>query len=246
MGFIRYEEMSWTGVEQALRERILFIPVGSMEQHGPHLPLNVDAVLAQRISGDVASDRGGIVAPAISYGARSLPNSGGGLDYPGTIYIRGDVLVRTYADIIASFLRAGARRMVLLNAHWENEPFLIEAVENCREDGLVGSSEIAALSWWSVVSEADMIGIFGSFPGWHQEHAGQAETSLMLHYAPELVHMEHAVDYPEAIPAGVYMLPPPAAWKGNMGVLSATRHATPEQGRALADLIRKRLVELLT
>lgn len=238
---MEYARLKWGDVPRALSEHWLIIPIGSLEQHGPHLPLAVDSVLVERLATRVASAVDGIVAPTVPYGARSLPNSGGGPSYPGTVHVAGDLLTRFYEALLVSFVRCGATRLLVLNGHWENEPFVVEAIEKCREAGILESRRVVALSWWSVVHEEDMRDIFGAFSGWHVEHAGQAETALMLAVAPDLVSMEEAVDHCLDIPHGIYQHPTPDAWKGNLGVLSRTRHVDAVMGQELADLVISRL-----
>ena len=241
----RYDALTWPEVPDALASRWLVLPTGGVEQHGPHLPLSVDSLLAERLAARVAERVDGFVAPTVTYGARSLPGSGGGHRYPGTVHLPGDLLIQVYAQLVRSFIGAGARRLLVLNGHWENEAFLHEAVDQVRERGELEGRTLVALSWWSVVGEADVREIFGAFPGWHAEHAGQTETALVLALAPELAHMDRAVDHHGAIPAGIYRHPAPDAWCGTQGVLCPTVHATAEQGRRLLDLIVDRLVALL-
>jgi creatinine amidohydrolase len=242
---IQYENLSWPEAQEKLARHWLLVPFGSVEQHGPHLPLGVDSFLAWHLATDIADAIPAIVAPVVTYGARSLPNSGGGPSYPGTIPVPGSLLIELYVAIIAGYVAAGARRLLALNAHWENEAFLFEACERCREQKHLADVQLVALSWWSVTSDHDMTDIFGAFPGWHAEHAGQAETALMLHYRPDLVCMDKAVDHHEQVPAGVYRYPTPASWAGTQGVLSRTRHVTPEMGKRLAALVKSKLLELL-
>ncbi|MEM9455248.1 MAG: creatininase family protein [Myxococcota bacterium] len=242
---MKYADLTWKEVGEALANRWLILPIGSVEQHGPHLPFAVDASLAELFSTKVAERVEGVVAPTLWYGARSLPNSGGGHRYPGTVHLSGEVLLRVYREIITGFVRAGAGKLLLLNGHWENEGLLLEAVDGCREAGLLGGADVVALSWWSVVEARDMTDIFTEFPGWHAEHAGQAETALMLAFYGDRVHMDRAVDHRERVPAGIYRHPTPETWSGTDGVLSPTTHTTAEHGERLASLVVDRLASLL-
>lgn len=234
---IRYEELTWQQVKESLNYKLLIIPVGSIEQHGPHLPLMVDSILAEKLSERIAAEIDGIVAPVITYGGRSLPTSGGGFSYPGTIYIDGITLIKMYEQIIKSFIRSGATRILILNAHWENEAFLVEAVDRCREQDCLKQSEVTVLSWWNVVTEEEMNSIFGQFPGWHAEHAGQAETALMYYHFSEYTKKLLAVDCNNKIPNGIYKYPVPEGWNGTQGVLSKTKHVTAEMGGQLSQLV---------
>ena len=90
-GHIKMKEMTWT--EYAGRkDGIVILPIGATEQHGPHLPLCVDTVLAEEFSYRIAGQVDGIVAPALCYGYKSKPFSGGGPLFPGTIDLNGQTL----------------------------------------------------------------------------------------------------------------------------------------------------------
>src|SRR6202140_3439596 len=102
------------------KDAILVLPVGAVEQHGPHLPLTVDTEIPVRIASMLVERLKVIAAPAIPYGARSLPQSGGGPSFIGTINIRGSVLTDYLKDIIAGFVATGFRSIVVLNGHYEN------------------------------------------------------------------------------------------------------------------------------
>jgi creatinine amidohydrolase len=183
-----FEKLHTESVRSEGGKSILVLPVGAVEQHGPHLPLTVDIEIPVRIASTLAEEVEGIVAPAISYGARSLPQSGGGPGFAGTISVRGNVLTDYLRDVIAGYVSSGFRLIVILNGHYENEAFIFEALELCRQDGQLEGSRVAAVSWWSLVSDELLKKLFGeSFPGWHAEHASACETSLMLHLRSDLV-----------------------------------------------------------
>lgn len=245
MSVIRYEYLKWTEVQEMLKNNILIIPVGSIEQHGPQLPLGVDTLIADRLSEEISTQLDAVIAPAITYGARSLPNSGGGLSYPGTIYVKGNTITDFYKEIIQAYASAGAKKIFVLNAHWENETFLFEAVEQCREGKYLDDVDIMVISWWSVINDDEMLDIFGYFPGWHAEHAGQAETALINYYIPKSVDLHKLVDCNNIIPAGIYRHPVPIQWTGCQGVLSRTKHVTDEMSKKLAELVNRKLVQLI-
>ena len=103
-GHIKMKDMTWT--EYAGRkEDILILPIGATEQHGPHLPLCVDTVLAEEFSYRIAGQVDGIVAPALCYGYKSKPFSGGGPLFPGTIDLNGQTLQNLVQDVIDEFVR---------------------------------------------------------------------------------------------------------------------------------------------
>src|ERR1700674_3509171 len=108
-------------VHAKAKDPTLVLPVGAVEQHGPHLPLTVDTEIPIRIASMLVEKLKVIVAPAIPYGARSLPQSGGGPRFPGTINIRGSVLTDYLKDVISGYIATGFCAIVILNGHYENE-----------------------------------------------------------------------------------------------------------------------------
>jgi creatinine amidohydrolase len=240
-----FEKLNSENVRAEAGQGILVLPVGSVEQHGPHLPLTVDIEIPVGIATMVVETIKGFVAPAIVYGARSLPQSGGSPDIPGTIRVRGGVLTDYLKDVIAGYVSMGFRFIVLLNGHYENEGFLFEAVELCRQEGSLEGARIIALSWWSLVPQGLVDKLFGDrFTGWHAEHAGACETSLMLHLRKDLVGTAR-VDNATPPRAGIYMFPIEASKISNRGVLGNSSSSSAEIGKALYDEICAQLVALV-
>ncbi len=240
-----FERLNSENVAEKAGQGILVLPVGTVEQHGPHLPLTVDIEIPVRIASAVAEKIKGFVAPAIFYGARSLPQSGGSPEIPGTIRIRGSVLTEYLKDVISGYASMGFRSVVILNGHFENEAFLFEAMELCREEGKLGGAKIVALSWWSLVPQALIDQLFGDrFTGWHAEHASACETSLMLHLRKDLVGTER-VDNPTPPRAGIYTFPIDASRLSNRGVLGNSSSSSAEIGRALFEEICNQLISVI-
>ena len=242
----KYEELTTEAVGGEVRHAALFLPVGAVEQHGPHLPLDVDVLIPTRLCAAVAGRVGGFVCPAIPYGARSLPHSGGGPSFPGTIHVRGTTLIEYAQDVIAAFAGTGAAKIVVVNGHYENEAFLFEAVERCREQGRLLEAKVTALSWWSLIADEVVSELFGTaFPGWHAEHAGLCETSLQMFLAPETVGAMR-VDNPSPPSAGIYHHPWDAAANSCRGVLGASSGASLAHGERLFEHAAERLADLVT
>jgi len=240
-----FEKLHTENVRSEGGTSILVLPVGAVEQHGPHLPLTVDLEIPTRIASTLAEAVKGIVAPAIPYGARSLPQSGGGPGFDGTISVRGSVLTDYLQDVIAGYVSSGFRSIVILNGHYENEAFIFEALELCREAGQLEGSRVVAVSWWSLVSDELLKKLFGdSFTGWHAEHASACETSLMLYLRSDLVGATR-VDNASPPRAGVYTYPIDSAELSNRGVLGSSSPASAAAGRALYDQICENLITLV-
>jgi creatinine amidohydrolase len=240
-----FEKLNSENIREEAGKGILMLPVGSVEQHGPHLPLTVDIEIPVRIASRVLETVKGLVAPAISYGARSLPQSGGSPDIPGTIRVRGSVLTDYLKDVIAGYVSMGFRSIVVLNGHYENESFIFEALELCRQEGKLEGERIIALSWWNLVPQALLEKLFGDrFTGWHAEHASAVETSLMLHLRKDLVGPVR-VDNATPPRAGIFTFPIEASKISNRGVLGSTSSSSAEAGRALFEEICSQLIAVI-
>jgi creatinine amidohydrolase len=240
-----FEKLNSENVREEAGHGILLLPVGTVEQHGPHLPLTVDIEIPVRIASRVVETVKGVVAPAIFYGARSLPQSGGSPEIPGTIRVRGSVLTEYLKDVIAGYVSMGFRSIVILNGHYENECFLFEALELCREEGKLEGSRVLALSWWSLVPQALSGKLFGDrFTGWHAEHASAVETSLMLHLRKDLVGPAR-IDNATPPRAGIYTFPIEAGKISNRGVLGNTSSSSAEAGFELFEEICAQLISVV-
>src|SRR5260370_13897941 len=232
-----FEKLHSENVRSEAEGAILILPVGAVEQHGPQLPLTVDTEIPLRIASMLVERLNGIVAPAVPYGARSLPQRGGGPSFPGTINIRGSVLTEYLKDVIAGYVATGFRSIVILNGHYENESFIFEALELCRQEGKLEGTKIIAIGWWSLVSNATLQKLFGDrFPGWHAEHASACETSLMLHLRSDLVRPTR-VDNPTPPTPTIYLFPTDPSRLSKLGGLSRSSPSTADMGIALVEEI---------
>jgi mycofactocin system creatininase family protein len=159
---------TWPEVEATGGARLLAIPVGSLEQHGPHLPLDTDTRIAVEVARRLSGTRPDIVtAPAVPYGA-----SGEHAAFAGTLLVDHAVLAAFLIELIRS-ARASFAGVVLVSGHGGNHEGLALVSERCRADGE------AVLIWPVAVPGGDA-------------HAGRTETSLMLAIDPEAVRMELA------------------------------------------------------
>ncbi|WP_370349562.1 mycofactocin biosynthesis peptidyl-dipeptidase MftE [Catenulispora sp. EB89] len=196
---------------------LVLVPIGSTEQHGPHLPLNTDSVIAHRLAVAAAKllmteqpRHPVLLAPTIAYGA-----SGEHAGFPGTVSIGHEALRLVLVETVRS-LALWADRIVFVNGHGGNVPTLVPVVGRLRAEG-------HEVSWLGC-----------DIPG-GDAHAGQTETSLMLYLAPDDVRLSAAVAgdtrplaeiMPELVSRGVRAVSP-------SGVLGDPAGATPEKGRAV-------------
>ncbi|MGQ7787538.1 creatininase [Nesterenkonia sp. PF2B19] len=219
----------------------VLIPVGALEQHGPHLPLGTDALLADRIAAGVAEGTAMRVAPALTYGYKSQQRSGGGDHLPGTTSLDATSLIAMTRDLARSFLQQGVAHVVLVNGHYENYQFLYEGVDLALRDLGAGRREDQAallLSYWDYVSATTLETVYpDGFPGWDVEHGGVLETSLMLHIDPSKVRLDLAPDHPAAQLPRFDRLPVVEARTPASGCLSSPSGSDAAKGRLLFDQV---------
>lgn len=166
--------------------RPIIIPFGSLEQHGSHLPLDTDSAIAESFARGIGDAIGALVAPGISYGYRSQPASGGGEIFTATTSLSGAALMVTTSDVVCAFARHGYRNFAIVNGHFENTAFIVEAANLVVEQH--ADVKVVVVNWWDQMAHDRLDDIFqGKFPGWEAEHAGIAETSLMMHLHPDRV-----------------------------------------------------------
>ena len=245
-------ELTWPEYDERARDGStpIMIPIGSMEQHGHHMPMHVDVLLPSEFSRRVAGQIGALVAQPFTYGYKSHPKSGGGNHLTGTTSLGGVTLISALKDVIKEFARHGMRKFVLMNGHYENSWFIIEGVDTAlrelRWDG-VEDVKIVVLSYWDFVTDATIEKLYPEgFTGWDLEHGGVLETSLMLTLFPNLVQLDKAVDHPPAEfpPYDVYPVNPD--WVPPSGTLSSPKNASKEKGDLLLEVCTNGIVDALS
>ncbi|WGX75229.1 creatininase family protein [Paraclostridium bifermentans] len=160
--------MTWYEFNERKNKDVVILPVGSVEQHGPHLPLFTDTIISEGFANLLGDKVNGIVMPSINYGYKSQPASGGGPLFPGTIDLNGTTLINLVKDIIEELIRDGVRKIALVNSHFENQAFLLEAIDLVSKN-MPSDTKIIMMSWWDLISQVTIDKIFDEveFPGWH-------------------------------------------------------------------------------
>jgi creatinine amidohydrolase/Fe(II)-dependent formamide hydrolase-like protein len=179
-------ELTWPMARQRLTEvDVALLPVGAIEQHGPHLPLDTDAFDAEYLAREVAaacSDPRPLVLPLIPYGVSYHHE-----DFDGTISINPDTLSRLVYDVGMNMARQGVKKLVIVNGHGGNAPALKFAAQNINRDAHIFTAVETGES-----SDADVAAITETRG---DVHSGEIETSTALATRPHLVRMDRAEAY---------------------------------------------------
>jgi len=206
---------TWPQVEATGGDTVLAVPLGSLEQHGPHLPLDTDTRIAVAVASGAASRVASLaVAPPVAYGA-----SGEHAGFPGTLLVGHDVLAALLVELVRS-ARDSFAGVVLVSAHGGNETALSAVSARCAAEG----DDVVV---WRAAS-----------PG-GDAHAGRTETSIMLAIDPAAVHPELAAP---GCTEPIERLLPRLRAEGvrpvsSSGVLGDPTAASAEEGRALLDAL---------
>lgn len=239
-------EMTWYEFDERKEKDVVILPVGSVEQHGPHLPLFTDTIISEGFAKLLGERVNGIVMPAINYGYKSQPSSGGGPLFPGTIDLNGKTLISLVMDILEELIRDGVKKIAIVNSHFENQAFLLEAIDLVSKKMPTGT-KIIMMSWWDLISQPTIDKVFDEveFPGWALEHAAITETSLILKFAPNLVHMDRLIDEKiEEVPTyQVYPIPKDLVPKS--GLLSIGRTSSKEKGELIINESLENMIKIV-
>jgi creatinine amidohydrolase len=229
------EALAWPDAQETLGD-VLLLPVGAMEQHGPHLPLNTDTVIANAACEYASAETGAPVLPALNF----TVSLGHTEKWPGTFAIFHETLMSTVREVARWAVAAGWKRMVLINSHFGNDAALRCAVDRLRFD-FPGQFFIATRNTWQLTPR-----LAEQFTHDAEDwHANEAETSLLLFLAPQTVRMERlgAADDPDRT-AGC-LFPHMVAHTSTNGVTGAPTLATAERGAALIAEIGIALAKLI-
>lgn len=234
----RLVELSGTAAVQALTpDSVIVLPTGAIEHHGPHLPLNTDALLAEALAS--AAVEAGVaegldlwILPTLTY-TKSDEHAWA----PGTMWLRYETLMATLVDLGRSVAATPARRLVFMNGHGGNSALLQVANRELRRQFGLATFTMPAGIQRAGTGESDGADELGL-----GIHAGHGETSLVLHVRPDLVDMSRAVrNVPEHIAKLDYIgfnnTSVSFGWLsddfGPSGVIGDPTQATAEAGAAL-------------
>jgi creatinine amidohydrolase len=174
------QEMSWTDVAEYLKTNdMVIMPLGSTEQHGPHMPLGTDFYEAMGMSKMISAKTGVVVAPVL-FSGYSIYHSG----FAGSLSLKPETMEEVLFETAEILMRYGFRRFMFFNYHGGNhivESKVIHRINHTTEAYAVAIGAGASFQTYS-----------DDIPGVYDTHAGINETSIMLYLKPDLVKMERA------------------------------------------------------
>jgi creatinine amidohydrolase len=241
----RLAKMTWQEMEKRLEEcTTVLVPVGSTEQHGPHLPLDNDHFIATRFGELVCEELWPALkvtlAPTLAFG-----HSPHHMDFKGTITFDEIELVEVYIDIAMSLAHHGFSNIIFINGHGGNRAALTMALNKLRR---IATSKVFSLDWWGMI--ADMI------PEWFSQpvfHACDMETSVAWALGQRVLE-DKRVDEPGKSPYPGYLTadmraPPPQVSTGtsmtdftDSGAVGFSTKATKEKGEVAVKEVVERIV----
>jgi creatinine amidohydrolase len=233
-GVHRWADDAWpelTGL--AGGREVGLVPVGATEQHGPHLPTGTDTIIASALC-DAASERTGApVLPAVALGC----SYGHGTVLPGQLSLSPELLAAVLREYATWAAASGLTRVLFVNAHFGNVAALTSATDELR----LRHPELRAgiVNWWTLdpVVTAEMTA------DGDDVHANRAETALMMHIAPDLVHLDRIADAddPDRTASLVFRYTAPAL--STNGVTGRPSEASADLGAKLFGLSVDALVD---
>jgi creatinine amidohydrolase len=220
------ENLTWVQAEKVLKEYdVVLIALGARtKEHGPHLPLKTDYIMAEYLKSRVAEEVPVAVLPTIQYGY--YPSF---LEYPGSVSIQAETFKNVVEDICRSMSGYGARKFYVLNTGISTLIPLEEAAEELKQGGIV-------LRYLNLL-DVDKLLPEGLLKQEGGSHADEAETSMMLYIAPETVDMSKAAKDYDSRPGrkGLTRNPQGSGTFSPTGIWGDPTLATREKGRIIVE-----------
>jgi creatinine amidohydrolase len=245
-----WTDIQWPDISRAAAARwIAVLPLAATEQHGPHLPVATDVMIAQAYLArvrELLSD----TAPVTFLPLQPVGISTEHIDYPGTLTLPTEVALKSWTALGESVARAGIRKLVMVTSHGGNSAAMTLVAQDLRAKyGL-----LAVTTGWSRFGAPQ--GLFSAQELRHGIHGGAVETSIMLARFPEQVRREKIADFQ---PASIAMekdyrwlsahRPAPFAWQAQdlhpSGAVGDATQASAEKGEILLDHGARAFCELL-
>ncbi len=230
-------------------QTVVMIPIASIEQHGPHLPLGTDTMILEGVLKEVmnrSEDLPLLVTPLLPIG-----KSNEHMPFKGTLTLSYQTLLSIVTDIVRSIARHGFKKVVIFNSHGGNTEVLTSLSRDLRDEFEI---QAYVIDWWFTDFWADILAKYQESPRDGVFHAGELESSLMLALRPELVKIDlFKTSFPrEKLRNNRYVTilgPVTMGWRSNditdSGVIGDPTKATAEKGRIFLDFAADKIVDIV-
>ena len=229
-----WADTAWPDLQQTLASpHVGLVPVGATEQHGPHLPVGTDSLIATAVCEAAAALCGALVLPAVPVGV----SYGHGTELPGTLSLSPALLaevLRAYATWAAD---SGLTRLLFVNAHLGNQATLGTATDWLRRHR--PDLRVGAVDWFTCTPEVQAEATADG----DDLHANRAETSLVMAVAPHLVHLDRLADADDEDRTAGLVFRYTAPSLSTNGVTGRPSQASPELGARLLRLVAEAVAE---
>lgn len=231
--------LNWVDYEERQRQTdLVLVPFGAIEVYGPHLPMGADGIATTALCERIAERIPALIAPLIPVGySKSLA------EFPGTLSVRPSSLIEYARDVAESFIGWGCRRVLWVNGHAGNVPYLNELSNQLEDEHGVRCAQI---DWWRFIQPlVEDLAISDILP---HGHASEFGTSIMLHLVPDHVKMDRAVrtvnqtpdQWPDFLRTRSYRA------MSSSGVLGDGTLGTPEKGEETMRRATERAIAFIT
>ncbi len=220
-----WEEMTSSQIDALDRRLPVVIPIGSIEMHGPHLPVGCDTIAASRLAEDACVITGAILAPSVAYGIIPIGEHNG--DVPISI----NAFTAYVRNVVEGFYKNQFNKIILVNGHGGN----IDALESICADALEAHNDIKIINyeWWRYNIPIAWEPIIND-----GTHADRGETGFMLAVRPDIVNMKQAKDSNGTKAKAWY-------YQQGSGVDGHPTQATAREGRTIYRIVLRKLVDLV-
>lgn len=249
---IYFVEQSWPEIEKFIKkEALIILPFGTIEEHGLHLPVNTDILIAEEVAKRVAKAVGSKIPTLVMLGFWTGYSIKKMTKWPGVIRIRSEVLIEVIYDVFVSLVEMGFKRLLCINAHGQNPEIIKLSIRKISDKYGVNIilSNVCSMANTTMkkIRKSEIGGAL---------HGGEFETSLML-YLTKLVDMSKSSQedimkyHSKFFPGDSFAGSSPVFWstwyvqESKTGIYGDPTKATKETGRLLMEGIVKEYVELI-
>jgi creatinine amidohydrolase len=236
--------LTWIEYSDLVTKRIVVLPIGAIDGHGPHLPLATDTIISTKLAQKLENHLDILVLPAIPYGQKTDPPASGG-EFVGVTNLRASTLTNVVLDLLRASYRNGARRFLIIDSHKVNIGPVREAVDLFFDNAL--DARVMSVVWWDVVSEdtRNKIAEENGVSRQDDHHAAMVETSIVMYLSPDSVRYDLVTDNTIPRRARYLIFPVPDSLKTQSGVVYKASKASPEIGKRIVNEIVSNLVNAI-